>query len=41
MSTSYVSPPVQQAAIDDAIRATQFIRNKAARLWMDRRSVWR
>ena len=29
----------QQAAIDEAIRATQFIRNKAVRLWMDGRGV--
>jgi putative transposase len=29
----------QQAAIDEAIRVTQFIRNKAIRLWMDGRGV--
>jgi putative transposase len=29
----------QQAAIDDAIRTVQFIRNKALRLWMDTRGV--
>jgi putative transposase len=29
----------QAAAIDEAIRTTQFIRNKAVRLWMDGRSV--
>ena len=29
----------QQAAIDEAIRVTQFIRNKAIRLWMDQRGV--
>ena len=29
----------QQAAIDEAIRTTQFIRNKCLRLWMDGRSV--
>ena len=29
----------QQAAIDEAIRVTQFIRNKSIRLWMDGRSV--
>ena len=29
----------QQAAIDEAIRTTQFIRNKAVRLWMDGRGV--
>src|SRR5262245_46476033 len=29
----------QAAAIDEAIRMTQFIRNKAARLWMDGRGV--
>jgi putative transposase len=29
----------QQAAIDEAIRVTQFIRNKCLRLWMDGRSV--
>jgi putative transposase len=29
----------QTAAIDEAIRATQFIRNKAVRLWMDGRGV--
>src|SRR5262245_11152734 len=29
----------QAAAIKEAIRTTQFIRNKAVRLWMDGRSV--
>jgi putative transposase len=29
----------QQSAIDEAIRTTQFVRNKALRLWMDRRGV--
>lgn len=29
----------QQRAIDEAIRTTQFIRNKAIRLWMDGRGV--
>ncbi|HEY7357806.1 MAG TPA: transposase, partial [Ktedonobacterales bacterium] len=29
----------QQAAIDEAIRITQFVRNKALRLWMDTRGV--
>ncbi|HEU5199289.1 MAG TPA: transposase, partial [Ktedonobacterales bacterium] len=29
----------QQSAIDEAIRVTQFIRNKAIRLWMDGRGV--
>ena len=29
----------QQAATDEAIRATQFIRNKALRLWMDGRGI--
>jgi putative transposase len=29
----------QAAAIDEAIRTTQFIRNKALRLWMDGRRV--
>jgi putative transposase len=29
----------QQAAIDEAIRTTQFIRNKCLRLWMDGRGV--
>ncbi|HEU5200116.1 MAG TPA: transposase [Ktedonobacterales bacterium] len=29
----------QQSAIDEAIRTTQFIRNKAIRLWMDTRGV--
>jgi putative transposase len=29
----------QQAAIDEAIRVTQFIRNKSIRLWMDGRGV--
>ena len=29
----------QQAAIDEAIRTTQFVRNKALRLWMDTRGV--
>ena len=31
--------PAQQAAIDEAIRTTQFIRNKALRLWMEGRGV--
>ena len=29
----------QQSAIDEAIRTTQFVRNKALRLWMDGRGV--
>lgn len=29
----------QYAAIDEAIRATQFVRNKAIRHWMDNRGV--
>jgi putative transposase len=29
----------QQAAIDEAIRTTQFVRNKALRLWMDTRGT--
>ena len=29
----------QAMAIDEAIRTTQFIRNKALRLWMDGRGV--
>lgn len=29
----------QQAAIDEAIRTTQFIHNKAIRLWMETRGV--
>jgi len=29
----------QQAAMDEAIRTTQFIRNKCVRLWMDGRGV--
>ena len=29
----------QQRAIDEAIRTTQFVRNKALRLWMDGRGV--
>jgi putative transposase len=29
----------QRAAIDEAIRATQFVRNKALRLWMDTRGT--
>ena len=29
----------QQSAIDEAIRVTQFIRNKAIRLWMDGRGI--
>src|SRR5215472_1127801 len=29
----------QQAAIDEAIRTTQFVRNKAVRLWMDGRGI--
>src|SRR6516165_11521507 len=29
----------QQAAIEEAIRTTQFIRNKCVRLWMDGRGV--
>ena len=31
--------PAQAAAIDEAIRTTQFIRNKAVRHWMDGRSA--
>jgi putative transposase len=31
--------PAQAAAIDEAIRTTQFIRNKALRLWMDGHGV--
>src|SRR5262245_28407225 len=31
--------PVQQAAIDEAIRITQFIRNTCLRLWMDGNSI--
>jgi putative transposase len=31
--------PAQQAAIDEAIRTTQFSRNKRLRLWMDGRGV--
>ncbi len=31
--------PAQQAAIDEAIRTTQFIRNKCLRLWMDEHGV--
>jgi putative transposase len=31
----------QQTAIDEAIRTTQFVRNKALRLWMDGRGVGR
>ena len=31
--------PAQQAAIDEAIRTTQFIRNKALQLWMDGHGV--
>jgi putative transposase len=30
---------VQYEAIDEAIRVTQFIRNKALRLWMDTRGI--
>jgi putative transposase len=29
----------QRTAIDEAIRTTQFVRNKAVRLWMDGRGV--
>ncbi len=29
----------QQMAIDEAIRTTQFVRNKALRLWMDKRGI--
>jgi len=29
----------QQAALDEAIRTTQFIRNTCLRLWMDGKSV--
>ncbi|GER91996.1 hypothetical protein KDW_61580 [Dictyobacter vulcani] len=29
----------QYAAIDEAIRTTQFIRNKCLRLWMDERGI--
>ncbi len=38
-STSCASPAPKQAAIDEAIRTTQFIRNKAVRLWMDGHGV--
>jgi len=31
--------PAQEAAIDEAIRTVQFIRNKALRLWMDTRGT--
>ena len=31
--------PTQYAAIDEAIRITQFIRNKCVRLWMDERGI--
>ncbi len=31
--------PAQQAAIDEAIRTVQFVRNKAVRCWMDTRGV--
>src|SRR5258707_946879 len=31
--------PAQQAAIDEAIRVAQFIRNKCLRLWMDGQSI--
>jgi putative transposase len=31
----------QQSAIDDAIRTTQFVRNKALRCWMDTRGIGR
>jgi putative transposase len=31
--------PVQYSAIDEAIRTTQFIRNKCLRFWMDNRQV--
>ncbi len=33
--------PVQEATIEEAIRVTQFIRNKCLRLWMDTRGVSR
>jgi len=31
--------PAQEAAIEEAIRVVQFIRNKALRLWMEVRSI--
>ena len=31
--------PAQQAAIDEAIRITQFLRNTCLRLWMDGRGI--
>src|SRR6056297_2505163 len=31
--------PAQESAIDEAIRTTQFIRNKAIRYWMDNPGV--
>jgi putative transposase len=31
--------PAQEAAIEEAMRVTQFVRNKALRLWMDRRGA--
>src|SRR5260370_8285217 len=31
--------PAQQAAIDEAIRVAQFIRNKCLRLWMDGQGI--
>ena len=30
----------QDAALDEAIRTTQFIRNKCVRYWQDSRGVW-
>lgn len=34
-----VGAPAQYAAIDEAIRTTQFVRNKCVRYWMDHRGV--
>lgn len=31
--------PIQYGAIDEAIRTTQFIRNKCLRFWMDNKKV--
>jgi putative transposase len=34
-------PPAQYQAIEEAIRTTQFVRNKCLRLWMDTRGITR
>jgi hypothetical protein len=35
------STRVQYAAIDEAMRIVQFVRNKYPRHWMDKRGIWK